>query len=892
MSRIRRGIRIAWLSTLSVGALLASSNVLVPAAGAATPDTGAAKLDRFVDGDGEGYFALSIAPDIDAPATTGQDVVIAVDTSASQTGGHRQRALEVVESLLLALGPQDRVQILAVDVDANPLTDSFVPATSPQAAEAIEQLYARTPLGSTDMATVLESIAGLVDKSSPRPHSAVYIGDGVTLGNLFAGDKGESAVDAVIDAKVPVSSFAVGPQKNDVLLAAIANRSGGMLVVDDVDSPSDTVAAHLAQIATAPVVWPSDAHWPASFNAIYPAAMPPLRFDRDTVVIGTTTGTADDAGEVTAQADVAGRSLELAWHVESTEPSEDNAYLKQLVAMADDDEGRSLPTLGTEGLLATRALMNTESRRLTELGRQAAAMGDTKSASRMAERATQLDPGNTTAIILAQATVGKRTAEDMPVPRDPAPATPRVDDSTSLTPENADLIDEVESQRRVRAASVEADVRSTLNDVRKIMRDEPTLAIDQLKILDERLRRETDLEEGLRRRLHSRIETALREASRHAVIQERDELLRQEAAANDREAQLIRDELVLNQERAKSLAARFNSLLDEHKFEQADQVAGELAALNVTHEGFAPQEFARIMGFSFEAQRITREKRRRFIESIFAIERSHIPFPDDVVIVYPDADWWREMSERRKAWATVDLAAKSEAEKKIYAALESPTTFDFTEEELQRAAEYLHDLHDIPIILDRRALEEAGLGTDLPITASFDGVTLKSALKLMLRDSDLTYVVQDDVLMITTAEAAEGILVNRVYPVADLVVPVNSGQFGGGIGGGGFGGGGLGGGGFGGGGGGLGGGGFGGGGGGLGGGGGGGFFNIPPGVLPQAVRDRFKAFMVEDDAPLSLTSTTKSTASKTSAPASRERAAVARPAASQPSPSAANDEAS
>jgi hypothetical protein len=142
----------------------------------------------------------------------------------------------VLESLLAALGPNDRVQIVAVDVEPQLLTGSFVESRSPQVAAAIDQLYERTPLGSTDMAAVLETMGQLVDEASSRPRSAVYIGDGVTVGNLLGGERAEAAIKQLVDRKVAVSSYAVGPQTNNALLAAVANRSGGMLVIDDVET--------------------------------------------------------------------------------------------------------------------------------------------------------------------------------------------------------------------------------------------------------------------------------------------------------------------------------------------------------------------------------------------------------------------------------------------------------------------------------------------------------------------------------------------------------------------------------------------------------------------------------------------------------------------------------
>jgi len=53
----------------------------------------------------------------------------------------------------------------------------------------------------------------------------------------------------------------------------------------------------------------------------------------------------------------------------------------------------------------------------------------------------------------------------------------------------------------------------------------------------------------------------------------------------------------------------------------------------------------------------------------------------------------------------------------------------------------------------------------------------------MLGEMDLTYVIRNEVLMITTKTEAENMLSTKVYPVADLVVPIQSGMMGRGMGG-------------------------------------------------------------------------------------------------------------
>ena len=84
------------------------------------------------------------------------------------------------------------------------------------------------------------------------------------------------------------------------------------------------------------------------------------------------------------------------------------------------------------------------------------------------------------------------------------------------------------------------------------------------------------------------------------------------------------------------------------------------------------------------------------------------------------------------------------------------------------------DEYGIPIQLNKTALEEAGIGTDAPVNITLHNISLRSALRLMLKNVQLTYIIQDEVLIITTKEDAEKDLVVKVYPVADLVLPIDA----------------------------------------------------------------------------------------------------------------------
>lgn len=109
------------------------------------------------------------------------------------------------------------------------------------------------------------------------------------------------------------------------------------------------------------------------------------------------------------------------------------------------------------------------------------------------------------------------------------------------------------------------------------------------------------------------------------------------------------------------------------------------------------------------------------------------------------------------------------AEQRIREALRMSTRMEFIETPLQDAVDYLKDFHAIEIQLDQRALEDDGLGSDTPVTGTLKGMSLDSALKLLLSKYGLTSIVHNGVLLITTPNAVAGMIELRVYDVGDLV---------------------------------------------------------------------------------------------------------------------------
>jgi hypothetical protein len=106
----------------------------------------------------------------------------------------------------------------------------------------------------------------------------------------------------------------------------------------------------------------------------------------------------------------------------------------------------------------------------------------------------------------------------------------------------------------------------------------------------------------------------------------------------------------------------------------------------------------------------------------------------------------------------------------IEKALEQPVDFHFNETPLAEVVELLRNRHEIEIQLDEKPLSEASITRETPITEEMRGVPLKSGLQLLLKKIGVTWVIENDVLLITTWEERDSRCSTRVHDVSDLVV--------------------------------------------------------------------------------------------------------------------------
>jgi len=813
--------------------------------------------------DGSACLAVALRAEQLSAQATAHDHLILVDTSASQVGEHRAQSLSVLRELLTNLPANDRVGVYAMDIRAEALTDGLV-APAQALAAALPRLEARFPAGSTDLLGAIQT--GLQALTGERAGSLIVIGDGMSTAHLIQSDELRDLVTELQTRQVAVHSYAIGSSTDLQLLGILALRSGGLIVRDEDVTDADAAGKRLAAAVDLPVFYPESLQVEGPGISLLPKEALPLRSDRETVYLGRGRIAGDDRIVIAGRMN--GRDLQFTWTVPQPRSEQGNTYLATLWDRADQTGGLTNGLAGRSLMAAARENFQDLIANLEMEATRALTAGRSEEAARIGLQIQQADPNNQRAATfvngggdlkvktIAQAQPGgENTPQAQPGGENTAPAeaagetapVPSGDLQARENPTRASALEDALQLIKIRTQKLRTEVETAISQAKETLQSAPDFAKQQLEHELAVVKSADDVDPEAQEQLIRLLNGELANAGTAMIAVRRRQQEAQRRTALTEAQGLLLDAVVQRDDRTKELVDRVRALVmqgwegDAAAFEEAEAVSrmiessrpGSAIGVQTVFTTEAAQQLDR-------SRRLRSLRSDRFLETLHQTELSHVPFPDEPPVRYPPAEVWQQLTESRKKWKSVDLHQSSPNERRIYEALETTTNMEFPANPLKDVVDYLAEIHKIPILLDEQTLQDAGVGPDQEISLVISGIKLRSALKILLQSVagvELDYVIDNEVMTITTKEKAEEALQTRVYPVADLVIPIMplgggfgaSGGRGGGFGGGGFGGGLGGGGGFGGGG--FGGGGFGGGGfggGGLGGGfgGGGGFFSV------------------------------------------------------------------
>lgn len=227
----------------------------------------------------------------------------------------------------------------------------------------------------------------------------------------------------------------------------------------------------------------------------------------------------------------------------------------------------------------------------------------------------------------------------------------------------------------------------------------------------------------------------------------------------------------IEQEYAK-LVEDYNQLMKERRYAEAELVAKKAKDLNPSlPQSTIMVEKAKIQRAVAFNDDVRERKADSFLKALQDVDEASVAPGTDYAM--PDAKSWETLTSRREKYGRTDARERTESELQIEKSLGQKVSLHFHDVPLTEVIRHIATVHGINITMKTRAIETEGLTATQPVSIDVDGITLKSALNLLLDQAGgLVYSIENETLMITNRLEQDTKLVPIAYNVADLVVPV------------------------------------------------------------------------------------------------------------------------
>ena len=715
------------------------------------------------------------------------DMVVLVDTSAAQMGKEiRSRAEEAVGSLIGRLPEGSRIDLMTADSETKSLTGGLVETDSATMTEALGALKKNTPMGAMDLTGALETATEALSGEGTSSRSIVFIGRGLSTGTVFGPQEVDLVSRQMRDNRVTFSAYGNGTAVDNNALSVLAYQTGGYVVDPNVDN-GQTAGELLAKAQEATVYWPLNENGLENVE-LHPSLFPPIRSDRETAVVGTTTESVDPVSFQVDAVTANGDDVELSYMFRPRSSSDENAWLMQVSRQASSDDGLSLPFAGRRNVDEYKAALR-------------------KQSSDAAAVAGEGNPGQAKQVVV-EAAEGVPQIEGlqgiMVKPEnsgDNNDLFQRAEQALDNQASGVSLMDASEANRRLISSKLKAEVKASLDHARKLMKTEPDAAIQEVKLAIAAVQSDPYLSDGDRQELMGVLTSNARLLEREKFDLEKRRLTAMRNSAIVDSITAVNNQRFENQRKVEEIMKRFHALMTEGQFTLAADVATK--AEELLDDDVLPTQaasVARIADAWTENQYLRIYRRLRYLDVLMSVERSHIPMADEPPILYPDAETWMALSKARKEkYSDTSLFSQTDMQKRILKAMAKVVDVKVEDEDGLPMADWFNKMRselDINIIIDRAAMEEdpeIGSLEECTIDDSFYGITFRSALNIILRKYNLAYCVCDEYLWITTQDTIDNIDKSddlwrqmyslRFYPVSDLTLRPSSGMGMGGMGG-------------------------------------------------------------------------------------------------------------
>jgi hypothetical protein len=786
-----------------------------------------ASVSRFADTpllvyqpkDGDRLFALQVQPALPAGAARPRDLVILVDTTASQAGGHLAAAEKLAEAVVASLGNDDRAAIRTVNVKSLDLSHGLQPARKLDAA--LETLKKELPMGAADLKAAVNEALKSFDGDKDRRRAIVYLGDGMSVRNPLTEDDKTALADKMVQEHVGFFPVPVGPRLEPTTLHGLASRTGGAPTRLNAKSDNAAVAKGLLDVVSAPVLYGATIELPAEVADHLPAKMPPLRGDAPTLLVGHLKPL--DKLSYTLKGTVDGKELTLKSD-ELKVPAADRDHFFLAGMIQQWQNAKDQPALIRADRALAYALEQTQLAATDLLAQGEFALRESRYdlAAALYGQARDLDPTSAEAQVLAdlvgQLRDGKITKEQLQKEldeirkkREKAVGQVLRDEDFVLTrfeeqdqPGDKppavggdDILAEAKRRERVAEQKAAAMVDDVIRQAMRSVNREPDAARDYLRRTLDAIRNDNGLSAAARERLARRVEASLADAE---IRGERvKESMREELARRARVEEEMRR---LNQTQAMENRVRermrvFHNLMNQAREDEAYAQAQDIRQDLINEGQPVPQSVISAymtgqVGYNLrELRELQRVRQDRWLLTLLGVERSAIPFPDEPPIQFPPTPTWKRLTDlRRGKYESSRLIGQgADKSRKVLDLLNAPVEFKGFDQgtKLDEAMDYLSKSYGIQFDINidafrRENIENVG-GKELTREiGKMKGVALSTVVRKVLDSTaDIgptkpTWIIRNGSVEITTAYVAAAEKAIVAYPIADLAIPITTQQ--------------------------------------------------------------------------------------------------------------------
>lgn len=787
--------------------------------------------------DGEMLFAWQVKPTVEAGPVRPRDLLVIVDTSASQAGKPLQQARHILNGLTATLAANDRVSVWVASTPAatKPLTKGFFAPNSPEVSEAaISLTEVEYGSGATDLKNAITKARATIAPARGRQQVILLLGDGESAFNPVSEDDRLNLGTQMDNDEIAFFAVPLGLKVNPQNLHGLAAYTGGAVVrlTDDLGNPqkrTEFATRLLASIDT-PVVKVDKFKFGAEVGEVYPTKLPPLRADRTTLVMGKLARAAESM-TLTVNGTIAGKPVALNMSEKIPAAQIENFFLNMMI-----DQWRDAPHKDAPAMLQSDralALASTQVKLYKDEFLVQAVWAISQSqwddAAKLYNAAIKIDPKDEEAAaglgLLEKVKAGKLTKQEVEqkiatvqtvrdlmqrnigltkdeiekriaaigkIKQEPVPApVGGVNNQPAGAPNAADALREAAARRQIEEQRYKVLVDATIRRARQLLRTDPDSAYQDLKRQRDEIAAYDAIGNTARNQMTGDLEAVMREIFLKGGEIKRQAAAEREAIAKTRQRLNEFDRREDDENRTKNRIDQFRQLMKQARFELAYQEAQLMIQERVNKGQQVPPAAVAsyIIGQQAtqlrEWRELVRIREDRFLLSMMQTEKSNIPYPDEPPVHFPPATVWRELTSlRRDAYLNSNLGpSPTQSQLQLKSMIEdqevAPLEGNLNDIPLFELLQKLSKQYGISFIIMEehfKAEQVNDIKDKKPNLAATQlrGMKLGTFLDIVLLSMNATYIVRPDYVEITTFNRRLEEKVTRVFPVADLVIPIPS----------------------------------------------------------------------------------------------------------------------